>query len=260
MGNRLQKTVLIDPGSRGHDLMNATGLPTYLERTIVLLLAVVLLMTVCIGSVLAGATTRIENSAKVTSVLDAVRLAAAAKPPASAPADFFSQGWRLNPRLSHIYMQSVKKNLIFETHKFAVMEGKISKDGKASIIIELASLQTGVDLRDVRMRFLLFETFKFPNAEVTATLDKAALQDLLIKNRLATTLRFILKLHGVEKEIEAPVVITRIIDNAVSSRDGQTDHHSGSRFRTDRRHRQAGRGGRRIPHCSSGFNLFRSHF
>ncbi|MGI9385554.1 MAG: OmpA family protein [Methyloligellaceae bacterium] len=190
--------------------MNATRMSPYLKRPVVLLTAL------CIGSLSGGEAARAENSAHGISAPETIRLAAAAKPPAAAPADFFSQGWRLNPRLSHIYMQSVKKNLIFETHKFTVMEGRIDEDGKASIMIELASLQTGIDVRDVRMRFLFFETFKFPTAEVTATLDKAALQDLLIKNRLETTLRFTLNLHGVKKDIEAPVVVTRIIDNAVS--------------------------------------------
>lgn len=146
----------------------------------------------------------------------AVSTAAVAQQPSTAPADFFSQGWRLNPDLSHVYMQSVKKNLIFETHKFAEMEGRIGEDGKASITIELASLKTGIDVRDVRMRFLFFETFKFPTEKITANLDKAGLQDLLIKNRLPITLNFTLDLHGVKKDIQAPVVVTRIIDNAVS--------------------------------------------
>jgi len=134
----------------------------------------------------------------------------------SAPGDFFSQNWRLNPTVSHLYMQSVKKNKIFETHNFKAMEGTISADGAASIKIDLASLSTGVDLRDVRMRFLLFEVFKFPHAEITATLDPATLQDLLVKTRLDYTLKFKLNLHGLEKELEAPVVVTRIVDNAVS--------------------------------------------
>ena len=134
----------------------------------------------------------------------------------AAPTDFFAQDWRLNPRVSHIYMQSVKKNLLFETHKFGVLEGKISKDGAATIKIELASLATGIDVRDVRMRFLFFETFKFPYAEITATLDKAAMQGLLTQTRLSHTLKFKLNLHGVVKEMVVPVVVTRIVNNAVS--------------------------------------------
>lgn len=134
----------------------------------------------------------------------------------SAPGDFFAQEWRLNPAVSHIYMQSVKKNSLFETHKFTAIDGSINPDGKAQVDIDLASIATGVDLRDVRMRFLFFETFKFPKATITANLDRAALEGLLTKIRLPYTLKFTLKLHGVEKEMQTPVVLTRIVDNAVS--------------------------------------------
>ena len=134
----------------------------------------------------------------------------------AAAADFFAQAWRLNPSHSHIYMQSVKKNAKFETHKFLVVDGTVSKDGAARVMIDLASLVTGVDLRDVRMRFLFFETFKFPKAEITAQLDKTALKALLTKTRLAYTLTLKIDLHGVNKEIEVPVMVTRIVDNAVS--------------------------------------------
>jgi len=134
----------------------------------------------------------------------------------AAPADFFSQGWTLNSKLSHVYMQTVKKNALFETHNFTEVEGNIRKDGRASIIINLASLSTGIDIRNVRMRFLLFETFKFPAAEVTANLEKALFQDLQIKNRLIREISFTLNLHGIKRKIVTNVVVTRIFGNAVS--------------------------------------------
>jgi OOP family OmpA-OmpF porin len=133
-----------------------------------------------------------------------------------ASANFFDQAWRLNASASHLYMQSVKQNKLFETHEFVALEGTIGKNGKARINIYLGSLETGVDLRDVRMRFLLFETFKFPKAEITATLDRTALQGLLKATRLKYLLKFKLSLHGIEKELEALVVVTRVINNAVS--------------------------------------------
>lgn len=113
-------------------------------------------------------------------------------------------------------MQSVKKNALFETHKFTVVEGTIGQDGAALVKIELDSINTGVDLRDVRMRFLLFETFKFPFAEISAKLDKADLQSLLTTTRMPLDLTFKINLHGIEKNIKTRVMVTRIVDNAVS--------------------------------------------
>ena len=87
--------------------------------------------------------------------------------------DYLDQDWLLNPRLSNVYMQTVKGNAIFETHQFNAVEGGINEKGEANVRIELASIDTSNDLRNVRMRFLLFETFKFPHAEISAKLNKA---------------------------------------------------------------------------------------
>lgn len=130
--------------------------------------------------------------------------------------EFLNREWLLNPTLSNVYMQSVKKNAIFETHQFTAVEGKIGADGEAKVTIDLNSLETNHDLRNTRMRFLLFETYKFPSAEISARLDKPKLQELDTKTRITYSLKFTLSLHGIEKELEAPVWVTRIADTTVS--------------------------------------------
>ena len=162
---------------------------------------------------LATSMVRIRTFAILIAVLAA---AATANVNIATASDFFSQGWKLNSKLSRVFMQSVKKNATFETHNFTELEGAIRKDGKATVVINLASLDTGIDIRNVRMRFLFFETFKFPAAEITASLDKAMFGDLLTQTRLIRDIKFNLNLHGVEKAVEAKVAVTRILDNAVS--------------------------------------------
>jgi len=66
------------------------------------------------------------------------------------------------------------------------------------------------------MRFLLFETFKFPNATVTAQLDKARLQALSDNKPVNYPLNVTLNLHGLTKQIAVPVTITRTTTNSVS--------------------------------------------
>lgn len=127
-----------------------------------------------------------------------------------------AQDWLLNPSASHFYMQTAKANAVIETHQFTGLDGGVSKDGDAIVKIDLISVKSGIDVRDVRMRFLLFETFKFPHAEVTAKLDMARLQELVSTTRISYPLRFKLNLHGVEREIETPVTVTRITDKSVS--------------------------------------------
>jgi outer membrane protein OmpA-like peptidoglycan-associated protein len=127
-----------------------------------------------------------------------------------------AQDWLLNGEASRFYMQTAKAGAVVEIHQFTGLDGKVSKDGDASVKIDLTSVASGVDVRDVRMRFLLFETYKFPNAEVTAKLDMAKLRELLTTTRIAYPLKFTLALHGMTKDIEAAVNVTRISDTAVS--------------------------------------------
>lgn len=130
--------------------------------------------------------------------------------------DFLNEDWVLNPTLSNVYMQTVKLNAKFETHQFTSVEGNVGRNGDANVRIDLASIETYVDLRNVRMRFLLFEVFKFPRAVITARIDKSQLQELATKTRISYSLALKVAMHGVENEIKTKVWITRISDTAVS--------------------------------------------
>src|SRR5882757_2405634 len=124
--------------------------------------------------------------------------------------------WTLDPANSTLTYQSVKKNTIVETNKIRNLSGTLTADGAAKVTFDLNSVDTGIDLRNVRMRFLFFETFKFPTAEVTAKVDPAAFADLATKRRMSTHIPFRLSLHGVDKDLEANVVVTMITDSMVS--------------------------------------------
>ena len=129
---------------------------------------------------------------------------------------FFEQDWRLNLDRSFLYLQSVKNKSVFETHGFKHMEGTVTPDGDAKVTLDLASFETGIDLRNVRMRFLFFKTFQFPDAVITAHLDTSKLAELLTKTSLTYPLDFAIELHGMKKQMTRDVVITRIADSAVS--------------------------------------------
>ncbi|UVK38471.1 OmpA family protein [Mesorhizobium sp. AR10] len=124
--------------------------------------------------------------------------------------------WTLDPANSTLTYQSVKKNTIVETNKIRNLSGTLTSDGAAKVSFDLNSVDTGIDLRNVRMRFLFFETFKYPTAEVTAKVDPAAFADLATKRRMTAHIPFRLSLHGVDKDLEANVVVTMITDSMVS--------------------------------------------
>jgi outer membrane protein OmpA-like peptidoglycan-associated protein len=115
-------------------------------------------------------------------------------------------------------MQTEKLDAVIERQEFTKLEGHVSKDGDADIKIDLGSLETGIDLRNVRMRFLLFETFKYPAAEITTRLDKSKLQFLAAAKSPVKgyPLTLNVNMHGLVKEIKAEVWITRLSDSTVS--------------------------------------------
>jgi len=131
-------------------------------------------------------------------------------------ADPFENGWALDSEASALRFMSVKKGDLAETNSFATLSGLITEDGKAQIRILLDSVDTNVDLRNVRMRFLFFETFLHPEATITAQLDPAALTDLHVTRRKMVDLDYSLTLHGVTVNKSAEVALTLVSNDRVT--------------------------------------------
>ncbi|MCR8723316.1 OmpA family protein [Frigidibacter sp. ROC022] len=136
--------------------------------------------------------------------------------PAAAQDDPFEDGWVLRDDSSTLSFQSVKNQTKVETSGFATFSGGIDENGLATIKILMDSVDTKVDLRNVRMRFLFFETFQYPEATVQVQLNEADLLDLPDTRRKTMTLPFTLTLHGVTKELSADVAVVLISSDLVA--------------------------------------------
>ncbi|MBI1173614.1 OmpA family protein [bacterium] len=136
--------------------------------------------------------------------------------PVLAEDSAFAGGWTLEPEGSSLGFLSVKNETKAEMNSIATFTGTISAAGDAEVHVALDSIDTHIDLRNVRMRFLFFETFKFPEAVITAHIDPALLADLPAKRRIKISLPVQLALHGVTKEITADVAVTLITPDMVS--------------------------------------------
>jgi outer membrane protein OmpA-like peptidoglycan-associated protein len=66
------------------------------------------------------------------------------------------------------------------------------------------------------MRFLLFETYKFPTAEIRARLDKSQLQGLVSGARVNYPLTLSVNMHGIANDIQTTVSVARTSDTTVS--------------------------------------------
>lgn len=138
---------------------------------------------------------------------------------ATAQDSVFAPGWDLSPDQSNLRFQSIKTTsdgLKVESSSFASFSGAIQPDGTANVTIMVESVDTAIDLRNVRMRFLFFETFKFPEAQVTMTIPPEAIADLAQVRRKTLDLPYTLSLHGFSAEKTSQVSVTLLADDLVS--------------------------------------------
>jgi polyisoprenoid-binding protein YceI len=144
----------------------------------------------------------------------ALGLAACAEPagdtPGVADATPLTEGtWALDAAASRLSYVSIKAGEIAESNRFERLSGSVAADGTASVEIDLASVNTGVDIRNERMRDIFFEVAGNPKATVTARLDPAAFAGLAVGQSLSRPLKATLALKGVSQEIETEVLVTR---------------------------------------------------
>lgn len=124
--------------------------------------------------------------------------------------------WTLVSEESRISFVSVKAEIVGETHYFADVSGSVTEAGAATIRIPLESVETAIDIRNVRMQEFLFEVVDFPAATLTSTINLEDYANLSVGDRTLTSLTATLDLHGIEAELAFDAFITRISDNKVA--------------------------------------------
>lgn len=149
-------------------------------------------------------------------------LAACSASPTTDPASgdpqasIASEGeWSVDPAASHLSYVSLKAGEVAETNHFAAVSGMVSGDGAARIAIDLASVNTGVEIRDTRMREIFFDVANNPEAIVTAQLDPANFAALDVGQVMVQPLSATVALKGMEADIETEVQVARVSENRV---------------------------------------------
>lgn len=123
--------------------------------------------------------------------------------------------YQLVPDQSRVGFVSVKAGNVGEAHSFEKLDGSVDAKGAVKVAIDLASAQTGVDIRNQRMREMLFEVANFPAANLAAQIDVAAVKAMKPGERKAMTLPVTLDLHGTTNSIEAKLMVTRLAGDGV---------------------------------------------
>ena len=121
-----------------------------------------------------------------------------------------SADWQLDAAASSFFYVTDKAAAVSEVNSFTGLSGSISDAGAATLAIDLATVDTAVEIRNQRMRDIVFQVAQFPQATVKVTVDAAALRDL--KPGMATTGSYPIEvmLHGVSAQLNADLQVLKL--------------------------------------------------
>lgn len=123
--------------------------------------------------------------------------------------------WLLDEQHSTLNFLTTKNSNITEISSFGRLSGVLSEKGTANLLIDLNSINTRIPLRDERIRNLLLNTDKYPNATVQVTLAADTLQNLLVGKSLTTEISGTLDLHGKQLPLIAKVHVFKDENGAI---------------------------------------------
>lgn len=115
--------------------------------------------------------------------------------------------WKVITEQSELSFVSVKKTTVAETHKISDITGTVTEAGQATVKIGLASVETGVPIRNQRMQSMLFQTERFPHATAAAQIDSGKLTGLQPGQSYAEEMKLKLSLAGGEHTEPAKVQV-----------------------------------------------------
>jgi hypothetical protein len=120
--------------------------------------------------------------------------------------------WYLDNESSRLSFTSTKNADIAEVHRFLVLHGKVDGKGLAQVEVELESVNTGIPLRDERLREQVFQIRKYPMARINAQLDLRPINALAPGAQLELRLPLTVQLAGQTHSYNAQLLATRLDD------------------------------------------------
>lgn len=125
----------------------------------------------------------------------------------------WAETWTLNGDMSNIAFGSVKNEYNGEVHHFSTLSGSVDAEGQVVVSVPLASVETMIDIRNERMRELVFKNS--PAATVSASVDMAALDKLGVGESMLTETEGTLSLLGQEVALYSDLFVIRVGEDKV---------------------------------------------
>ncbi len=126
-----------------------------------------------------------------------------------------SAEWALDYDASRINFVTTKANAAAEVHTFGIVDGDILGNGNVAVTIDLDSVDTAIEIRDERMRTMLFETETYPTATLVGIVDVEAVEALAVGDSSNMSLESQLMLHGTQLSVTLDLTVSRLSENRV---------------------------------------------
>ena len=120
--------------------------------------------------------------------------------------------WQLDSG-SSLEFVSTKANVAAEVHHFGKLSGGIDASGGVTVSIDLNSVDTAIEIRDERMRDLLFETSEFPVATISADVELSMLERLEPGSQTLMDIVATLEIRGTRTDLSTVVDVARLTDD-----------------------------------------------
>lgn len=101
-------------------------------------------------------------------------------------------------------------NSVTEQSRFTASQAVLDKDGEFKMEVDLSSVNTGIEIRDQRLKDWVFETAKFAKANVTGTVDVDAVSKLAVGEAVNLKQPLVLDIHGKQLNLDADLTVQRI--------------------------------------------------
>ncbi|MCV0424132.1 MAG: YceI family protein [Roseibium sp.] len=123
--------------------------------------------------------------------------------------------WQIDAEDTALFYVTTKKEHVAETHMIPDVFGGLSAEGFLRVALDMGSVQSGIEVRDGRLREHLFDVINFPVATFTAEIDVTEYESLSIGESMVGYINGDLVVVGTEGFVDFDVLVTRVNENRV---------------------------------------------
>lgn len=128
--------------------------------------------------------------------------------------------WQVDNQHSEVHFVTTKAGkpgvgAVQEIQTFKKISGQVEDDGKIKVDIDLASVDTGIEIRDQRIKDMLFKVADFPQATFIGKVDMAAIKRLPAGAMKDIDLNGNITIRGVTKPLLAKLRVVKLAAHRV---------------------------------------------